>query len=218
MNIGFDAKRIVRNNTGLGSYGRTLVNDLTEIVPADTRLCLYAPDEGFEQLRRQVTPNANVKFCYPQGNLPKWYWRGWRIVDDLKSDRIQLYHGLSGELPIGISSSGIKSVVTIHDLIFLRHPEYYKWMDRKIYEWKFRKTIEEADRIVAISECTKRDIMLFGDVPSDKIDLIYQSCNTFFKLRESEDKLQDVTPATCCLRATLSAWALLRNARTSCWP
>jgi glycosyltransferase involved in cell wall biosynthesis len=192
MNIGFDAKRIVRNNTGLGSYGRTLVNDLAEIVPPDTRLCLYAPDEGLEQLRRQVTPRPSIRFCYPQGNAPKWYWRSKQIVDDLKRDRIQLFHGLSGELPVGIGRSGIKSVVTIHDLIFLRHPEYYKWFDRKVYEWKFRKTIQEADRIVAISECTKRDIMLLGSVPAEKIDLIYQSCSTFFKLRESEDKLQDV--------------------------
>ena len=192
MNIGFDAKRIVRNNTGLGSYGRTLVNDLAEIVPPDTRLCLYAPDEGLEQLRRQVTPRPSIRFCYPQGSTPKWYWRSKQIVDDLKRDRIQLFHGLSGELPIGIGRSGIKSVVTIHDLIFLRHPEYYKWFDRKVYEWKFRKTIQEADRIVAISECTKRDIMLLGSVPAEKIDLIYQSCSTFFKLRESEDKLQDV--------------------------
>ena len=51
MRIGFDAKRIVRNGTGLGSYGRTLVNDLSEIVGEDTELRLYAPDEGREQLR-----------------------------------------------------------------------------------------------------------------------------------------------------------------------
>ena len=46
MNIGFDAKRIVRNGSGLGNYGRTLVNDLAEIVDPDTMLYLYAPEEG----------------------------------------------------------------------------------------------------------------------------------------------------------------------------
>ena len=192
MNIGFDAKRIVRNNTGLGSYGRTLVNDLSELVSADTHLTLYAPDPGHEALRQQITMRPSIQFCYPQGRQPKWWWRSRGIVDDLKRDRIQLYHGLSGELPIGIHKSGIKSVVTIHDIIFLRHPEYYKWTDQKIYAWKFRKTIQEADRIIAISECTKRDIMLLGGVSPDKISLIYQSCSTFFKLRESEDKLQSV--------------------------
>ena len=192
MKIGFDAKRIVHNNTGLGSYARTLVNDLSETVTDDTQLRLYAPDQGNERLRRQVVARPNIVYCYPQHATFKWLWRSHGIVADLVADDVDVYHGLSGELPVGISKSGVRSVVTIHDLIFLRHPEYYNSFDRAIYTWKFRRTIAEADRIVAISECTKRDIMFYGNVSPDRISLIYQSCSTFFKLRESEDKLQDV--------------------------
>ena len=192
MKIGFDAKRIVRNNTGLGNYGRTLVNNLSRVVPDGTSLCLYAPDSGNETLRRQVVEAPNISFAYPNGSMPRWYWRSHGIVSDLKRDGIQLFHGLSGELPFGIHKAGIHTVVTIHDLIFLRHPEYYKPIDRFFYGWKFRHTVREADRIIAISECTKRDIMHFGKVPSEKIDLIYQSCSTYFKQRESEQKLQEV--------------------------
>ena len=96
-----------------------------------------------------------------------------------------MFHGLSGELPIGIRKSGIKSVVTIHDLIFLRHPEFYHWIDTKIYAWKFRQTIREADHIIAISECTKRDIIEYGDVDESKISLIYQSCAPKFTVSQS---------------------------------
>ena len=192
MKIGFDAKRIVNNNTGLGSYARTLVNDLSEAVTDDTQLRLYAPDQGNERLRRQVVARPNIVYCYPQHATFKWLWRSHGIVADLVADDVDVYHGLSGELPVGISKAGVRSVVTIHDLIFLRHPEYYNSFDRAIYTWKFRRTIAEADRIIAISECTKRDIMFYGNVSPDRISLIYQSCSTFFKLRESEDKLQDV--------------------------
>ena len=176
LKIGFDAKRIVRNGTGLGSYGRTLVNDLASY---PLELCLYAPDEGRDQLRQQIRQQENVRFCYPApSHLPfsKALWRSKGIVGDLKRDGIQLFHGLSGELPIGIRKSGIKSVVTIHDLIFLRHPEFYHWIDTKIYAWKFRQTLREADHIIAISECTRRDIMEYGGVDESKISLIYQSC------------------------------------------
>ena len=96
-------------------------------------------------------------------------------MTDLQRDGVQLYHGLSGELPIGIRHSGIRSVVTIHDLIFLRHPEFYNWVDTKIYAWKFRQTLKEADHIIAISECTKRDIQYYGDVDDSKISIVYQS-------------------------------------------
>lgn len=190
MTVGFDAKRIVRNGTGLGSYGRTLVNDLAS---RDLNLRLYAPDAGREDLRSQVAELPNVCFCYPDRTpFGKAFWRSRGIVAQLRRDGVEVFHGLSGELPVGIRKSGIKSVVTIHDLIFLRHPEYYKWIDRNIYAWKFRRTLQEADCIIAISECTRRDIIHYGHVPAEKIKLIYQSCSTFFKQPVSEDVLQKV--------------------------
>ncbi|MBQ4548437.1 MAG: hypothetical protein IJA42_04535 [Bacteroidales bacterium] len=62
----------------------------------------------------------------------------------------------------------------------MRHPEYYHWIDRKIYTWKFHKTLKEAEHIIAISECTKLDILEFGDYNPEKISVIYQSCNPRF--------------------------------------
>ena len=170
--IGYDAKRIVRNGTGLGSYGRTLVNDIARH-PINLRL--YAPDDGRKDLREQIVKQENITFCYPNSSFFTSFWRSRGIVKDLQRDGVQLYHGLSGELPVGISKSGIKSVVTIHDLIFLRHPEYYHWIDTKIYAWKFRQTLHEADHIIAISECTKRDIMEYGHIDESRISVIYQS-------------------------------------------
>ena len=194
LKIGFDAKRIVRNGTGLGSYGRTLVNDLSKF---PIELHLYAPDEGRADLRDQVSHKENIVFSVrkhhflggktPFSALENAYWRSRGILNDLKHDGIQLFHGLSGELPFGIHKSGIKSVVTIHDLIFLRHPEFYNPIDVKLYTWKFRRTLREADHIIAISECTKRDILEFGgtDVSEDKITLIYQSCSPRFNTSQN---------------------------------
>jgi len=191
MIIAFDAKRIVTNRTGLGSYARTLVNDLSAAAPKDCALRLYAPNAGNDELRHQVTDAYNVAFVYARSRC-KWWWRSHGIVDDLRRDHVQLYHGLSGELPVGIWRAGIPSVVTIHDLIFMRHPEYYGAIDAQIYKWKFRRTVKEADRIIAISECTKRDIMALGGVDESRISVVYQSCSTHFKQRESEDVLQKV--------------------------
>ena len=203
MIIGFDAKRIVRNGTGLGSYGRTLVNDLLRRHDPDMQYLLYAPDEGRDDLRNQIIEGAT--FRYPaapffsrllplnRGNQRgSPLWRSYGIVNDLLRDGVQLYHGLSGELPIGIRKKGIRTVVTIHDLIFLRHPEYYHWIDTRLYAWKFRKTLQEADRIIAISERTKQDIMELGNVPEERIRLIYQSCAPRFSSTFSEAEKQQV--------------------------
>ncbi len=192
MIIGFDAKRIVRNGTGLGSYSRTLVNNLIVQCPEDTELRLYAPDKGIDALRNQIKPG--VTWCYPKRNsslftlhssLYKSYWRSHGIVNDLKRDGVEVFHGLSGELPIGLRKAGIKGVVTIHDLIFLRHPEWYNPVDVMFYKWKFHKTLKEATKIIAISECTKRDIIHYGDIDPERIEIIYQSFSPQFKQNSS---------------------------------
>lgn len=194
MLIGLDAKRIVRNGTGLGSYGRTLVNDLIRLGDNDMELRLYAPDEGRDELRSQII--EGIQFCYPPGHpssLRKAWWRSRGIVGDLKRDGIQLYHGLSGELPVGLRKAGIRGVVTIHDLIFLRHPEYYQWIDTKLYAWKFRKALREADHIIAISERTRQDIIeLGGPEYADRISVIYQSFAPRFSTAVSAEKKAEV--------------------------
>ncbi|MBQ8046596.1 MAG: glycosyltransferase family 4 protein [Prevotella sp.] len=203
MKIGFDAKRIVRNSTGLGSYSRTLVNALSAI-NTEHQLLLYAPDEGEPHLRQQIELRPGVEFAYPSRPLPlkgklgfAAYWRSKGIVNDLRNDRVDLYHGLSGELPKGLKKAGIRSIVTIHDLIFLRHPEYYHWWDVMLYKKKFYQTLREADHIIAISECTKRDILYYArrkgiDIPDKQISIVYQSCGTRFAHRVDENRLQSV--------------------------
>ena len=192
--IGFDAKRIMRNGTGLGSYGRTLINALAA-EDASLELRLYAPDEGNEALRTQLTTADNIVPVYPQqahSALAKAWWRSKGVVKDLKRDGVTLFHGLSGELPLGIKAAGIRTLVTVHDLIFMRHPEFYHAWDVFIYIRKFRRMLKEADRIVAISECTKRDIVELGGFPADRIDVIYQSCGTRFKQPVSDAERQEV--------------------------
>ena len=203
MIIGFDAKRIVRNATGLGSYSRTLINSLAA-ADADTRFILYAPDEGRDDLRQQIAERQNVRYSFyrnrksearnqksflsPLSSLQGALWRSRGIVKDLKRDHVNLFHGLSGELPRGLQRAGIPGLVTIHDLIFLRHPEYYNPIDVFLYRRKFHATLREAQRIVAISQCTKRDILAFSNFPEDRINVIYQSCGTRFRQTATDDE------------------------------
>lgn len=188
--IAYDAKRLVRNTTGLGNYSRTLVNDLSRTLPEACEMLLYTPSYGRENLREQVNMSQRMRYVYPKSaksGIAQALWRSWGIVRDLKKDGVSLYHGLSGELPIGIRKSGIKSVVTIHDLIFMRHPEYYNPIDVMMYRAKFHLTCREADRIIAISRRTAEDIVELGGVNPKRIDIIYQSCGVRFANVVSEE-------------------------------
>lgn len=181
MTIGFDARKMLHNRTGLGNYARTLVSDIAAIAP-DERLLLFSTDKGDDALRHSME-GARTGFVYPSSpHFPfyKAWWRYRGIVSDIRRQGIDIYHGLTGELPFGISASGIPSIVTTHDLIFLRHPEWYHRIDARIYATRFFYTMREATHVIAISECTKRDIMEFGGVPENKISVVYQSCKSHF--------------------------------------
>ncbi len=193
--IGFDAKRIVRNATGLGNYSRTLIKNLLSWHNDRFSLRLYAPDRGKDNLRKQICEDERVRYVFPVGRMPavgRAWWRFSGIVRELKRDRIDIFHGLSGELPRGLKASGTKGIVTIHDLIFLRFPRYYHWWDVMIYRYKFRLACREAHRIIAVSERTKQDIIEYGRVAPDKIAVIYQDCDASFKQPVAQEHLQRV--------------------------
>lgn len=193
LRIAFDAKRITHNATGLGNYGRTMVAMLARFAPQN-RYDLYTPDPGRDELRRRLDGIPQLTFRYPRKPLHgpfKALWRSFDLSRELAPDTA-LFHGLSGELPSGLRKRGVRSVVTIHDLIFLRFPAYYKPVDRWIYTLKFRSACRRADRIIAISEATKRDVMHFFGIPEQKIDVIYQGCDERFKHPVDAALLDDV--------------------------
>lgn len=175
MNIGFDAKRAFQNFTGLGNYSRFIIDSLLKFQPQNEYFA-YAPKNN----PKVSFPNT-LKLITHHSSLTAPLWRSWLINNDLQKDNIQIYHGLSNEIPFRIQHTNVKSVVTIHDLIFERYPELYPTIDRFFYRKKFQYACQNADAIVAISEQTKRDIVDFYDIPSGRIRVIYQDCQEIYK-------------------------------------
>ncbi len=122
----------------------------------------------------------------------KSLWRTNWVKKDLVNNHIDIYHGLSHEIPLHINKTGIRSVVTIHDLIFERYPGQYSAIDRSIYRNKFKYACNNADKIIAISQQTKQDIIRYYKIPEDKITVCYQSCNPAFAEIVSEEKKKSV--------------------------
>lgn len=195
MRIGFDGKRAVQNFTGLGNYSRYVIDILYRFSP-ENEYVLYAPHRRSSRVFDELLHRCPLlKTIYPEGMWRhfKSLWRTWGMTSRLDKEGIDLFHGLSNELPLTIRKARhTRSVVTIHDLIFLRYPEYYHWIDRKIYTYKFRKACESADLVIAISECTKRDLISYFHIPEEKIKVVYQGCDVSFTRSATEEKKQEV--------------------------
>lgn len=179
MNIGFDAKRYFYNLSGLGNYSRNIVSYLTDNYPNNDYF-LFKPN-----LKNKLNINLDnkVKIIEPKINnfaIKNSIWRTKGLLKEADFKLLDVFHGLSNELPVGISKTSVKSVLAVHDLIFIRFPELYKFIDRKIYTWKIKKSCYEADKIIAISEQTKADIVDFLNIKPEKIEVVYQGCNSLF--------------------------------------
>jgi len=193
MIIGFDAKRAFHNRTGLGNYSRTLIQGLSLYYPGNLYLLFNPrPSQDF-QLNFQ-----SVREVLPTGVIDKRLsslWRSSWVKSDLKREGIDLYHGLSNEIPVGLPSTSIPSVVTIHDLIFERYPQQFKRIDVSIYQKKYRYACQHANRIIAISRQTRDDLVELYKIEESKIDVCYQSCDPVFAKKPEQTILNAVRKA-----------------------
>lgn len=123
---------------------------------------------------------------------PKSWSRSWSLDRELQRDKVDVYHGLSNELPLRSTSSLVKKVVTIHDLLYMDFPNDYPWIDRQIYNFKFKRSAHLADKIIAISKVTKNDLIDRFSIPAEKIEIIYQSCAPRFFEKNSNTSNQKI--------------------------
>jgi glycosyltransferase involved in cell wall biosynthesis len=167
MNIGFDAKRYFHNQSGLGNYSRDLVNSLIKLQPKN-KYYLFDPSPSTLNL----PPNTIA--VVPQNNSMFWRIKG--IQKDIELHKIDIFHGLSNELPFGKWPSMTKKVVSIHDVIFKIFPNHYSVLDREIYHQKTKHALQIADKIVATSQSTAADLIKYYGLSDDKVNVIYQTC------------------------------------------
>jgi glycosyltransferase involved in cell wall biosynthesis len=182
MRIGFDGKRIFHNFRGLGNYSRTLVDGILKYFP-EQEIFLFTPPFKDEKSRNWANNHSKAKIISPNSlmfeKIPS-IWRSFYLHKELTNHEMEIYHGLSHEIPFFSDEIKCKKVVTIHDLIFKRFPNFFSPIDRLIYGKKYAHSCKKADLIIAICEQTKKDLIEIMGVPAKKIEVVYQSCNPIF--------------------------------------
>jgi len=170
MKIGFDAKRYYHNPTGLGNYSRILIKSIRNAAP-DMEVALYDLKGG---------------------------GRSFKMGRMAAADGCGIFHGLSNELPLDIKSSGLSSVVTVHDVCWRTFPKMYHLPDIVIHDFKCRAALKNADCVVTMSQSSKNDIVRYYGTDASKIRIIYPSVeSTYFQpagLRDAELAVKSAYP------------------------
>ena len=135
MKIGFDAKRAFFNNTGLGNYSRDTIRIVGSYF-SQNKYYLYTPKNIQNDRLNFLKGQSQYHIHEPQTFIYKIFkstWRTFGLKKDLEKDELNIFHGLSHEIPLGIHNTKIKSIVSIHDLIAIRFPHYFNRFDRISY-------------------------------------------------------------------------------------
>jgi glycosyltransferase involved in cell wall biosynthesis len=192
VRIGFDAKRATHNFRGLGNYSRGLIEGLDKYAP-NHQLILYTPPYNDPRAISWINNHQNLNVHIPNSFIAKNFpsiWRSFFLEREFSNDKLDIYHGLSHEIPKLKTNRSFKVAVTIHDLIFLRFPEYFPKIDRMVYLNKFKYSTQNSDLIIAICEQTKSDLINFLNVKEEKIIVHYQSVSPNFSQEKSQQEIE----------------------------
>ena len=184
MKIAYDAKRAFANRRGLGNYSRDVIRLMLHYAPQNDYFLFGKPS--------LLCHTGDAHIVSPEGvwRLCPSLWRSYGCLNDM--DGIDIYHGLSGELPFGIHRLPLKTVVTMHDAIFMRYPDLYSAGYRRLFARKVQYACDHADLIIAISEQTKQDLIDFFHADERKIRVVYQGCNNRFREPVSDARMAQV--------------------------
>jgi glycosyltransferase involved in cell wall biosynthesis len=188
MKIGFDAKRFFFNHSGLGNYSRMLIESLFKYFP-ENEYVLYsdrldtldrAHPDALRILKLYVDNRSDGSDLYTlvMVDAPKW-WRTLGMGKRAAQDGVEVFHGLSNELPWDLPAS-VAGVCTIHDVIFKEFPFYYPRIDRLIYDFKTKKAIQNASRLIMTSQATQSQVEKYYPNAKGRSVVVYQAVDPAF--------------------------------------
>ena len=193
MIIGYDGSyAILRNNTTEGNYSKIVVESVAECFPRH-RIYVYTPrvERRSAATTLAIMPNVNIK--QPRKTLSKSLWLNWEgMVKEFDRHHVNLFHGLSGRLPLRIHKSHARSAVTIHGLGYKIYPGDYSWWDRTKRDFFTKRSCRLADCIVTTSQHTKDDLIEHMGIDSGKIEVVYPAVDDRFVGRVIDAELDTV--------------------------
>lgn len=211
MKIGIDIRTLMDEQySGVSEYTLNLIKEMIRL-DADNEYqlfynCLADIDN---RLWAKVGRAPKVKLAgyhYPNKVLNYLLFKFFnypKIDKELGLDAFFMPHinfiGLTGGSSFSMpATAGPRKIITVHDLSFLKYPEFFSWRNNFWHKMiNVKKLLKRFDLIATVSENTKRDIVMLCDVNPDKVKVIYsgvgeeyRKINFQFSIRQLADNFQ----------------------------
>jgi len=171
MKIAIDTQTTLGQKTGFGFYVKNLVENLKKVDPNDDYVL--------------ISPDSTRDFSAPQ----RWWWDQFSFPKAARKAKVEILHQPCFSAPIFYRG---KLIITVHDLISMHFPENLPFFSRMFYSKWMPFTYKRADKIIAISEDTKKDIIKRLGIASKKIQVIHSAVSADFKPIKDRNILEEV--------------------------
>lgn len=171
--IAFDARKLSGRRGGVGHYITRLTSHLARIAPEYNYVLLTN-----RSLDASLVPpgfrSVVLGLGFADGSWPaKLYapfWMNTQLTGALRREGVDLYHGTNFFMPM---RKLCPTVVTVHDVAFVRVPETFDPVYRRYMRWQVGHSVRQADHLIAMTEHAKSDIASLYAIDPARISVTY---------------------------------------------
>lgn len=182
MNIGIISERLSQPVTGIGVYTRNLIQEMSKIYPHESLFLIDMYDREIFEGSNKIIVSSYVKY-FPK----KSYF--WHFISQFKLRKntlnLDIIHSPENAT-LFLKMNNQKKVITVYDILPCLFPEFFGITSLR-YKILFQNTLRTSDKIIAISNNTKEDLINHFKVPEDKIVVIYLAADDKFKQLPSKE-------------------------------
>lgn len=172
MKIAVDARPLASPLTGIGRYTHALISRLIE---TQHEWYLYSDRPITAMLPKQ--DNLHFRSGNASGGTPgSLRWAQWQFSKWAKKDEADVFWSPRHHLPLFLPER-VRSVVTIHDVVWRRHPKTMQAKNYLIERLLMGPSIRQADKVICVSEFTLSEINLFYPQQTKKCSVIYEAAD-----------------------------------------
>ena len=188
MRVAIDYTAAVNQSAGIGRFVRSLVGALADIDSESQYLLLYAAPEGEAEPRFPAGENFSPRqLRFSQRHLDiLWHRLGIPIPANLLTGPIDIFHSPDFVLP---PVRKTRTLLTVHDLAFLLHPECADAGLREYLEKAVPRSVRRADFVVADSENTRNDVICLLGAAPERVEVVPGGVDPAFRPVEDEARL-----------------------------
>ncbi|MCX7785257.1 MAG: glycosyltransferase family 4 protein [candidate division WOR-3 bacterium] len=175
MRIGIDCRYLNTTPRGVAHYLINILNQFARQASSQENFYLYSPYSI-----RYLAPRPN--FIMRKGNLPLpgTFWFQTQGRSFINTDKLDTFWAPCDILPLGLSKN-IYQVLSVHDLTHIFFPQTMANYNRLIHKMYFEKSLLNAHHIITMSNYTKKALVDFFNIKSEKISVIYEGVDEKFQ-------------------------------------